>query len=276
MEGGSGSPTLWRSLLGGPAAKRHIGPGFIARARAGQQHDGDHSPPRSDASRADGAGSVRHDRRVVRMADVVGFTARESRGARDSAAARQHQIALIPRPETRITMIEQSTQSIDESATAGRLLDKLEAAETVFRFYQTMQDYHCSGKGFEGFETLIADEMTYLSPNFLDTTPVPRDQFLVWFEGIQSVHARPGRGSFFAVSGPVTEIDGDRAHVEAQLTATHWLGPDNQHSTWFYGPLTVDLVRAPDGWRITRLGSQTVRQEGHLPPVNYRHPDLPS
>jgi hypothetical protein len=159
-------------------------------------------------------------------------------------------------------------------STAQLALDKIEVAETVARFYMTMQRYHTQDEGFEDFADLVDDEMAYLSPNFLDETPKPRAEWMDWFHAIQSVHAYGDRGSFFSLASPVVTVDGDRARLDAHLVSSHWLSPERGYSSWFFGPLEVDLRRTPDGWRIGRLKTAAVREEGRSPAVNYKTPNL--
>lgn len=155
-------------------------------------------------------------------------------------------------------------------------LDKLEVAETVSRFYWTLQRYHTEDVGFEDFRDVVGDHMAYLSPNFRDETPKPIDEWMDWFHEIQSVHAYGDRGSFFCLSFPIVTVDGDNAHVDAHLVSSHWLSPERGDSTWFFGPVTVDLRRTDSGWRIHRLETTGVREEGRSPAVNYLTPNLES
>jgi hypothetical protein len=67
------------------------------------------------------------------------------------------------------------------SSVAQLALDKLEAAEAVARFFNALQRYHCNGTDWDVVESLIADEIIYLSPNFREEVPKPRDEFLAWF-----------------------------------------------------------------------------------------------
>jgi hypothetical protein len=160
------------------------------------------------------------------------------------------------------------------AAPLAAALDKLEVAETVSRFYWTLQRYHTEDVGFEDFRDVVDDHMAYLSPNFRDETPKPIDEWMDWFHAIQSVHAHGERGSFFSISVPMVTVDGDAAHLDAHIVSSHWLGPARGLSTWFFGQLDVDLRRTPEGWRIRRLETRSVREEGHEPAINYLTPNL--
>jgi hypothetical protein len=161
------------------------------------------------------------------------------------------------------------------AASAQAALDKVEAAETLARFYAAVQHYDCDGSDFDAIEPLIGDEMVYLTSNLKDSAPVPRGAFLKRFKELHDVHAFDARGSFYALAGPVVTIDGDRAHLVGHISICHWLSPANQHSTWFYGVVAADLVRTASGWQIAMLDvSRVDRVEGHLPPVNAFHPHL--
>lgn len=156
----------------------------------------------------------------------------------------------------------------------GAALDKLEAAETLSRFYAAVQRYDCYATDWELIEPLIADDMVYLTPNLRDPTPVPRAQFLDQFRKIHDVHATEGRGSFYALFAPVVSVDGDTARVRQHIAICHWLRPGNENSSWFYGVVDAGLVRAGDGsWQVTRLDvGNNVRVEGHDPPIDAFHP----
>jgi hypothetical protein len=116
--------------------------------------------------------------------------------------------------------------------------------------------------------------MTDLSSNFLDTSPKPHGEFMLWFKDVQSVHSRPRHGSFYRLSMPVVAVDGDAAHLTSRLILSHWLGPAAERARWFYGQLDVGVLRTDRGWKFARQQTQDVPSEGHEPPVNYLHPDL--
>lgn len=168
------------------------------------------------------------------------------------------------------------TSGTETNVGAAQLaLDKLEAAETVTRFYHATQVFDCTGTQFDAIGELIADEMLYLSTNLRGPDPLPRDEFLALYKKVHDVHARPGRGSYYNLSTPIVTVDGDKAHVAQNLDVCHWLSDASENSTWFYGAIETTLIRSDRGWLIAKLDvSGVVRTEGHEPPVNYLHPDI--
>jgi hypothetical protein len=166
------------------------------------------------------------------------------------------------------------TRSIEASGLAQVALHKLEAAETVARFYAAVQRYDCYGTNWEAIEPLIADQMVYLTPNLRDPAPVPRERFLERFKEIHDVHASEGRGSFYHLSAPVVSVDGGRANVLQQIAICHWIGGASGDSSWFLSVVEAVLVLAADGrWQIERLDvSDNVRVEGHDPPIDAFYP----
>ena len=162
----------------------------------------------------------------------------------------------------------------DPETTGASALDRLEAVEVIARFYAAAQQYDCDGSGWEAFEPLIADEIVYLTQNLKGTTPASREAFLKQFREIHDVHAAEGRGSFYGLYGPIASVTDDTARVKHHIATCHWRGPENDDSSWFYGVVDAELVRAPGGqWRIARLDvSNTVRVEGHRPPIDAFHP----
>lgn len=173
-------------------------------------------------------------------------------------------------------MAEQGEAGVAETmrTAAEPALDKFEVAETVSRFYVTVQRYHTTGEGLQDLEDIVDERIAYMSPNFRDETRKPLPEFMEWFEGIQSVHAHGDRGSFFSLGFPVVSIDGDTAHLTSHLISSHWLSGGRGLSTWFFGPVEVELRRTPDGWRIGYLETFNVREEGHAPAINFRTPHL--
>lgn len=166
------------------------------------------------------------------------------------------------------------TQSTETSDAARLVLDKLEAAETVARFYAAVQRYDCDATDWDAIGPLIAEQMVYLTPNLRDPAPVSRAEFLARFKEIHDVHASAGRGSFYHLSAPVVSVDGDRANVAQQIAICHWIGGAGGDSSWFLSVVDADVARAPDGaWRIERLDvSGNVRVEGHDPPIDAFYP----
>ena len=161
-----------------------------------------------------------------------------------------------------------------QSAASASALDKLEAAEVVARFYVAAQQYDYDASGWEAFEPLIADEIVYLTQNLKDTTPVSREAFLERFREIHDVHAAEGRGSFYGLYGPIVSISGDTAKVKHHIAHVDWRGPENDDSSRVDGVVDAELARSPGApWRIALLDvSNTVRIEGHRPPVAPFHP----
>lgn len=153
-------------------------------------------------------------------------------------------------------------------------LDKLEAAETISRFYAAVQRYDCYATDWELIAPLLADEIVYLTQNLKDPTPAPRAQFLEQFRKIHDVHAAEGRGSFYGLFAPAVAVDGDSATVFQHMAVCHWSKPGNENSSWFYGAVDARLVRGSDGtWRIASLDvSRNVRVEGRDPPIDAFHP----
>lgn len=118
----------------------------------------------------------------------------------------------------------------------------------------------------------IADQKEYVVlPPLVFTDPVTLD-----FESVAGIpvmtvplkdYLEILRGSFagfaathHAITGPVVEIDGDRATIHAHVRAEHWL-PGEARRWLVVGFYDNEAVRTPDGWRLSRVRLTASHQE---------------
>lgn len=134
------------------------------------------------------------------------------------------------------------------------LLDRAAITDTVLRFFYALDRFD-----WNEIERVVADTMT-LSAEAADVAPVPltRAQF------IEGTRAR--NGGFVATlhgnAGHLITIDGDQAHVVAQMFASHIAGPAADEVLSGYGFNELDLERTDDGWRINSLTIRAIAGQG--------------
>ncbi len=146
----------------------------------------------------------------------------------------------------------------------------LNALSVLPRFYLAVQDYDCRKESWDVIESLIADEMIYLTPNLKDRTPVSRDVFLANFREIHDVHSQPGRGSTYLLGHSVLTARGAGGYaVTSPIAMSHWAVGAEPESTWFYGRANAVVVGGGDTWRICELQLSIDRREGHEPPIDH-------
>ena len=123
------------------------------------------------------------------------------------------------------------------------------------------------GRDWELWRSVFVDELVFdlsswngIEPRVLNADGVVRNQARSFAELKETQH--------FFTNHHVT-IDGDTARVIAHMRAEHWLDtseiPTIETTLRYtmFGYYDHDLVRTPDGWKISRMQLNVTRTEGN-------------
>jgi len=138
------------------------------------------------------------------------------------------------------------------------LLDRAEISDTVMRYFFALDRFDT-----DAVRATLADPFT-LDAGGVVAGPVaakPLDEFMAELVErnwgfVATAHLNPNH---------LIEIDGDRGHVTAYMFGAHIAGPGPEEAFWGYGIYEIDLIRAGEGWKISRLNIAPVRTEGAHP-----------
>ncbi|MEV7393285.1 nuclear transport factor 2 family protein [Streptomyces sp. NPDC091215] len=124
------------------------------------------------------------------------------------------------------------------------LVDKDQVSDTVKEYFWALDTFD-----WDSVAELVADEFM-LDSDAPGAAPhaVPRDEFM------RTLKARNGGFTHTIHINPdhLVTIDGDVATVRAHMWAAHSVGEEPGDTFWGYGMYEIELVRTPDGWRLTR------------------------
>lgn len=136
-----------------------------------------------------------------------------------------------------------------------RLIDRCDVSD-AFKRYCFAIDW----SDWALLRSTLADEFVFVNSLVADSgaskTP---DEF------VDDVRARTMAfdGSLHLNPDHLVTVDGDRAHIDCYMDAHHWIGAgaDEIHIRGI-GHYHVDLIRADDGWKLSRLRLAVAREEG--------------
>jgi SnoaL-like domain len=138
------------------------------------------------------------------------------------------------------------------------LLDRASISDTVMRYFFALDRFDS-----DAVRATLADPFTLDAGGVLadPVAPKPLDEFIVELVNrnwgfVSTAHINPNH---------LIEVDGDSAHVTASMFAAHIAGAAADEIFWGYGIYELDLIRAGEDWKITRLVISPVRAEGADP-----------
>jgi hypothetical protein len=142
------------------------------------------------------------------------------------------------------------------------LIDRAAVSDAVMRYFFALDRFDA-----DAVRASIADTFT-LDAGPLAPPPVAKpaeefiDELIARNWGFTAtIHINPNH---------LVEIEGDTATVTAYMWGSQIVGDGPQECFWGYGIYEIDLVRTPDGWRLSALKVRPFRGEGGEPPRIYQ------